>query len=89
MNIIDYYRQIREDIASEKFDTLQSYPLEKPVYFNWVQDIFKPLNVDNFHDQTALIWRSEDSEKYYTFQEIYELSNQLLNFVRKKWNQRK
>ena len=83
MNIIDYYRQIREDIASEKFDTLQSYPLEKPVYFNWVQDIFKPLNVDNFHDQTALIWRNESSEKHYTFQEIFELSNQLLNFVRK------
>lgn len=83
MQILDYYRQIRADIAQERFDLLPGYQLEKPKYFNWVRDIFEPLNVSLYPDQPALIWKNQEEETRFTFQEISRKSNQLLNFLRK------
>ncbi|MEO1627424.1 MAG: AMP-binding protein, partial [Bacteroidota bacterium] len=43
---------------------------------------FFDLNVRSLADQQALIWRYGEQEKRYSFQEMYELSNQFLNLMR-------
>ncbi len=83
MNIHDFFKQAREDIANRQFDKLSTYQLDKPEYFNWVNDIFYPLNVKPYPNSDALIWRHNDQEQHYSFKGIYELSNQLVNFIRK------
>ena len=82
MNIVEYFQKVRKDIANRQFDQLASYQLAKPEYFNWVEDIFYPLNVQPFPDDHALIWRHGYEERYFSFQEIYERCNQLVNFLR-------
>ena len=84
MQIKDYFQQVRSDIASQQFDKLASYTLEKPEYFNWVEDIFRPLNVEASPDSPALLWRYRDQEETFSFQDIYQRSNQLLNFLRRQ-----
>ena len=84
MNIQDYFRQVRTDIAQENYSKLGTYELDKPEAFNWVEEIFYPLNVQDSPDSPALIWRYRDQQRTYSFQEMYQLSNQLLNFLRKK-----
>ncbi len=83
MNMQDYFSQIRSDIAEEKFGHLGDYPINKPEYFNWVADIFEPLNVDCFGNSKALIWKSDNKEEQFTYQQINNKANQLLNFLRK------
>ncbi|MEM6631244.1 MAG: AMP-binding protein [Bacteroidota bacterium] len=84
MNIQDYFRKVRADIAQQDYSKLRSYELDKPEHFNWVEEIFYPLNVQAYPDSPALIWRYGDLQRTYSFQEIYQLSNQLLNFLRRK-----
>ena len=84
MDIFTFFEQVRIDIAAQQFDKLATYELEKPEYFNWVEEIFYELNVKRHGDSTALIWRYNDQEKYFSFQEMYEQANQLLNFLRRK-----
>lgn len=83
MNMQDYFSQIRSDIAEEKFGHLGDYPVTKPESFNWVADIFEPLNVDCFGDHKALIWKSENREEQFTYRQMNNKANQLLNFLRK------
>ncbi len=83
MNIVDFFKEVRKAITDQEFDKLQSYQLDKPLYFNWVDDIFRPLNVEAFPKSNALIWKYKEQEQLYTFQEIYNRANQLLNFIRK------
>src|SRR5699024_661710 len=82
MDIQSYYQEVRQYIAEGKFTKLRELQPEKPEYFNWVRDIFKPLNVDQYPDEDALIWLSESGELRFSFREIYERANQLLNFLR-------
>lgn len=84
MNINQYFTQARTFIAQEEFDQLNNLKLEKPDHFNWVRDIFEPLNVTSTPNAKALLWRTESEEQHFTFQEISNLSNQLLNFLRSK-----
>ncbi len=83
MDILDYFTKIREDIANEQFEQLSDYQANKPLTFNWVEDIFYPLNVKVFPDSNALIWKSESEERQYSFLDIYQRTNQFLNFIRK------
>ncbi|MBX2876277.1 MAG: AMP-binding protein [Saprospiraceae bacterium] len=83
MDIKSYFSKVRTDLASHDFRQLSQYQLDKPQYFNWVEDIFYPLNVESFPSDRALIWRYGSQEKIYSFKEIYESSNQLLNLMRK------
>ncbi|MEL6865580.1 MAG: AMP-binding protein [Bacteroidota bacterium] len=82
MQIQTFFKEARQAIAKQNFSQLQSLSLEKPLHFNWVEEIFYDLNVKAFGDDQALIWRYNDQEKRYTFQDIYEQSNQLLNLLR-------
>jgi acyl-coenzyme A synthetase/AMP-(fatty) acid ligase len=83
MNIKSVYNQFRSDLAQGKWDALTNLNLQKPKNFNWVKDIFYPLNVQANPQGNALIWRYKEQEKFYSFREIYHASNQFLNFLRK------
>ena len=82
MDIRSFFSKVRRDLAAHDYTQLSEYKLEKPEYFNWVEDIFYPLNVEAFPSDRALIWRYGDEEKIFSFREIYESSNQLLNLMR-------
>ncbi len=83
MDIRSYFSKVREDLAVHDYNKLSQYEFEKPAYFNWVEDIFYPLNVEAFPTDRALIWRYGDQEIIYSFKDIYDSSNQLLNLMRK------
>ena len=82
MNIHDFYTQVRNSVAIEDTHSLRELQLTKPEYFNWVQEVFYEMNVKCYPDSQALIWRYNEKEKIYTFQNIYEAANQFLNFLR-------
>lgn len=88
MDIIDFYQKARNLITQEKFDQLKSLTIKKPTYFNWVTDVFEGMNLKQYGESEALIWRSSVGEKVrekrYTFQQISAEANQFLNFVRAK-----
>lgn len=79
-----FFKQIRSDIENGQFDNLATYSFDKPVHFNWVEDIFYPLNVAENPNGNALIWRHNEQEKHYTFEGIYQQTNQFLNFLSKQ-----
>ena len=81
MQIRDYFQQIRADITAQEFDKLATHALDKPEYFNWVEDIFRPLNVEAFPEVPALIWHYRNQKHTFSFQDIYRRSNQLVNFL--------
>jgi acyl-coenzyme A synthetase/AMP-(fatty) acid ligase len=87
MNILSFFQEVNKKIASKDFSDLPSLQLDKPTHFNWVEDIFYPLNVQEQGDQPALIWRYKDAQRTFSFKEVYQLSNQLLHFVRKNGGQ--
>ena len=82
MQIQNYFKEARNLIRDQKFSQLITINLEKPEYFNWVEEIFYDLNVNDFGGDKALIWRYNDQERTYSFKEMYEVSNQLLNLLR-------
>ena len=45
-------------------------------------DVFYEMNVKNYPDSNALIWRCKEKERFYTFESIYSEANQFLNFLR-------
>jgi acetyl-CoA synthetase len=82
MNIHDLFTQVRKSVANEDTHDLDKLKLTKPEYFNWAQEVFYEMNVKCYPESQALIWRYNEKEKIYTFQNIYEKANQFLNFLR-------
>lgn len=66
------------------FEKLNKTPL--PAHFNWAEEIFEGLHVKERPDQLALIWTDLDTgdEKTFTYLQLAQKSNQLLNFLRSK-----
>lgn len=66
------------------FDELNQFQL--PEYFNWAEEIFEGLHVKERGAQTALLWYclDDDQEKRYSYAELAQKGNQVLNFLRKK-----
>lgn len=83
MKTLDLYKTVRKLIQEEKFDELDTLKPTKPEYFNWYNDIFEPLNVQQDPDGKALIWIYNDQRKDYTFKELDQQANQFLNLLRK------
>ncbi len=83
MEIPEVYRQVAQAIEKGNFDNLRNIKLFKPKYFNWVTDVFEPLNVHNHPEDQALIWKYNDQQETFSFAEISARSNQFLNFIRK------
>jgi acetyl-CoA synthetase len=84
MDIRSFYEQTRKKIANENFSELSARGMEKPDSFNWVRDIFEPLNVQKNPNGEALIWKSESGDRRFTFKELQEYCNRLLNFLRSR-----
>jgi acetyl-CoA synthetase len=82
MNIHDFYTRVRNSVAVEDTHDLHELQLTKPEYFNWAQEVFFEMNVKCYPDSQALIWRYNEREKIFTFQDIYDAANQFLNFLR-------
>lgn len=82
MEILELYKKVAEAIEDKNFESLINVKPEKPEYFNWVTDIFEPLNVKKHPEDTALIWKYNDEEERFTFAEIAARANQFLNFLR-------
>ncbi len=83
MDILEIYRQVAQAIADGDFDALGDIKPVKPTHFNWVADIFEPLNVLPHPDEKALIWKYNEQQEIYTFAEMAARANQFLNFIRK------
>lgn len=84
MSINDLFTQARKAISDGDNDRLNSIQINKPEYFNWTEQVFFELNVKRHPDSPALIWIYKEKEKIFTFQGIYEASNQFLNFLRSR-----
>jgi acetyl-CoA synthetase len=83
MDTLNIYRRVAQAIAEKDFDTLHQIKPVKPTHFNWVTDVFEPLNVQQHPNDLALIWKYNDQQETYTFAELSARSNQFLNFIRK------
>ncbi|RRB02543.1 acyl--CoA ligase [Larkinella rosea] len=77
-----YVEHVRDLIIREKFNDLPELAITKPVYFNWVTDVFEALNVAAFPEKSALIWTNGDRTETFTFSKLAEQCNQLLNLLR-------
>lgn len=82
MNIHDFYTRVRNSVAVEDTLDLSELQLTKPEFFNWAQEVFFEMNVKCYPGSQALIWRYNEREKIFTFQDIYDAANQFLNFLR-------
>ncbi len=73
-----------KDAAAKAFFEKLNY-MELPEYFNWADEIFEGLHVQEQGDKTALIWRdiATKEEKRYSYKELAGNGNKVLNFLRK------
>ena len=67
MDILNFYTEVNRKIEKGELNKLSNLKLDKPEYFNWVEDIFYPMNVLDRGNSDALIWKYKDSKKmFYT-----------------------
>ena len=78
------FRQIRQLIAEKDFETLAQLQITKPEKFNWAKEVFEAIHVKDAPDATALLWTDGSDVRTYSFREVNELSNRLLNFLEDK-----
>lgn len=76
------FQSIRHAIEEENYAQLNTIPITKPEYFNWVSDYFEPYNVQQLGNQIGLIWKYNQEEVLFTYRQLSEKSNQFLNFLR-------
>lgn len=79
-----YFEEVASIIAGNNFSQLENIKITKPEYFNWAAEIFEGIHVTNHPDKTALLWTDGSKTITYSFRNLTEHSNQLLNFLRKK-----
>ena len=83
MKLLDFYQKACKEIADGNMNALAQLSPPKPEYFNWVEDFFYPSHVGLHAEDPALIWRYKEEEKIFSFSQIYDHCNQLVNFLRK------
>ncbi len=83
MDMQTFYKEVRSILEAKNYSALDNLTVPKPEYFNWVMDVFYALNVLQYPNQKALIWRYNSKERQFSFKEIYESANQVLNFLRR------
>ena len=87
MQISEFFQEAVRLLENQKYERLPTLSLDKPEYFNWVEEAFYPINVAQHPDSQALIWRDEHQTRNFTFQDVYHQANQLINFLRKHGHQ--
>ncbi|MEM1626998.1 MAG: acyl--CoA ligase [Sulfolobaceae archaeon] len=89
-SILGEYLKIINEKSEEKIFKIIKF-IEKlnniklPQKFNWVSDFFEEYHVKEHPSRTALIWYDIDKniEEKYSYIDIIQKSNKLLNFLRK------
>ena len=64
MKLLDFFQSVNQKIEAGQLDALASMNPVKPTYFNWVEDIFYPMNVVTHGEEEALIWKYKDIVEY-------------------------
>jgi acyl-coenzyme A synthetase/AMP-(fatty) acid ligase len=76
------FREIRQLIAEKKFGALAQLDIKKPGKFNWVDEIFEGIHVKDTPTKTALLWTDGTEVRNYSFREMSDNCNRLMNFLR-------
>jgi len=84
MELLNYFKDFISKIEENRYNEINAQGLIKPSNFNWVRDIFYPLNVKENGEAAALIWKYKENKEVFTFKQVYERSNQLINLLRHK-----
>jgi len=82
------FRQVRRYISDKDLKALQSLPIPKPDYFNWVKEVFEAINVQDHPNATALIWTDGHTTEQFSFTQAAKYCNQFLNFLKKARSQK-
>ena len=80
----DIFKKVSQIISESTYDDLKNINLQKPEYFNWVEEIFEGIHLNERPNKTALLWTDGNETIEYTFKTMSEKANQLLNFLRNK-----
>ncbi|RRJ92664.1 branched-chain amino acid aminotransferase [Paenimyroides tangerinum] len=80
----EIFKKVSQIISENTYDELKTIKLEKPEYFNWVEEIFEGIHVAERPNKTALLWTNGEETIAYSFKTMSEKANQLLNFLRNK-----
>lgn len=75
---------IKNAIEEANFSKLNKVAITKPEFFNWVEEIFEGIHLAERPNKTALLWTDEKQTISFSFKEMSERCNQLLNFLRQK-----
>ncbi len=83
MTILELFKRVRQLAEQDDYAELKTLKAEKPEKFNWMTDIFEPLNCKADPDGKALIWIYNAERHDYSFSDLNKKANQFLNFLRK------
>lgn len=78
-----YFEKCRQLISQQAFDQLKPFSGVLPQHFNWVAEVFEGIHLQQRPNATALIWANESKTLHFSFAELSEKSNQLLNLLRR------
>ena len=81
--MLNYFQAVNHLVAAGKLNDLQYLQPPKPEYFNWVEDVFYPMNVEKRGTADALIWKYKSNIEVFSFTNMYQRCNQLVNLLRK------
>ena len=80
----DLFEKINTLFKERDYDSLYQLDIKKPEYFNWVQEVFEKIHLQNHPNKTALLWTDGTNTEEYTFLTLHNRYNQLINFLRSK-----
>lgn len=78
------YQELLKFLENQDYEGLRSYPLELPAEMNWTVDVFEGIHKKNHPDKTALLWTDGKESVEYSYQNMVDESNKVLNFLRNK-----
>lgn len=81
LNQMDDNKQ-KEETAKSFFEKLNT--MELPEYFNWAEEVFDGMHVQNHPDKTALLWTDIHTreERRFSYAEFAANGNRVLNILR-------
>lgn len=78
------YQELLKFLENQDYEGLRNYPLELPAKMNWTVDVFEGIHTKNHPDKTALLWTDGKESVEYSYQNMVDESNKVLNFLRNK-----
>lgn len=78
------FSTVSQLIADGNYKALQTLEITKPHTFNWTAEIFEGIHLKETPDAKALLWTDGIQTTAWSFEQVSNASNQLLNFLRAK-----